>query len=443
MQEHAAAPISPSGWLERFRGADGARAKPYLDGIRAVAVLMIFVRHAWGHAGGLKLDLGLIDLTPGVAMFSTGVDLFFVLSGFLLARAYVAADFAGRPRPDIRRYYTQRILRIGPPYWVALALVLLAFTPWLIPAEEVYSPSGAIRVLVHALFGQAVYLPTFGSWHVETPFWTLTVEMIFYLLLPALVVLFLRRRWLVSLPISLAISLAWLYAVRYRWPGLVELLRVRTIQGDFDVPFTRFFLSHTFPSYLFHFAVGLTVCNLVVRRERGVRLSPLFERLTSESMGAVWFVLGLGWSVYWLRANGSDALYGLYFEPRNYMRSESAATIRYYFCEGIPFAIGYGLILFGASVGPGWLRRPLSLPSLCFIGVIGYSVYLLHMPLLYLFQRMRFVTERAPYVHLAILWAAAGLVTLAVSTLFFVLVERPAMNAAKRLSAKEPAGDGG
>src|SRR5215471_7795664 len=103
------------GWLERFRGGDGAQAQPYLDGLRAIAVIMLFFRHAWGHAGAPALNLRLFDASPFAMMCVTGVDLFFVLSGFLLARSYLAADFADRPRPSLARFWTRRILRIGPP----------------------------------------------------------------------------------------------------------------------------------------------------------------------------------------------------------------------------------------------------------------------------------------------------------------------------------------
>ena len=284
------APSSGS-WLDRFRGGDGAQAKPYLDGIRALAVVMVFFRHAWGHSGGPRLNLYFIDASAPVAMFSTGVDLFFVLSGFLLARSYLAADFADRPRPSLKRYYVQRILRIGPPYWVTLFLVVFLLTPWLIPRQAIYSAYGAICVLVHVFFGQGVYLPAYGSWTVETPFWTLTSEMIFYLLLPAMIVLFVRRRWLISLPLTLVVSLGWLHGCRYGFSGLVSFLQNHSLYGGFDPLSVRFFLAHTFPSYLFHFAIGITACNLALRRERAWRPSPLFQRLTSERMGVVWLVL--------------------------------------------------------------------------------------------------------------------------------------------------------
>ena len=107
-------------------------------------------------------------------------------------------------------------------------------------------------------------------------------------------------------------------------------------------------------------------------------------------------------------------------------------AIRYFFCESFPFAIGYGLIIFGATIGPAWLRRPLSWPGLCFVGVIGYSIYLLHMPLLCMFLRIPWIANHSLHSRLLALCVAAGAVTIAASTIFFVLVERPAMNAAKR-----------
>ena len=47
-------------------------------------------------------------------MMSSGIDLFFVLSAFLLSQQFLRADFMNRERPSLRRYYRTRFLRIAP-----------------------------------------------------------------------------------------------------------------------------------------------------------------------------------------------------------------------------------------------------------------------------------------------------------------------------------------
>jgi peptidoglycan/LPS O-acetylase OafA/YrhL len=431
-------PAAAPTWLDRLRDPDGATPNlPYLDGIRAFAVLMILLRHAWGLSGAQPLAftlpvLGEVRLTPFLVMFSSGVDLFFVLSGFLLARSYLRADFLSRPAPNLWRYYAQRIVRIGPPYWITLLLVLFLFTPSLIPADRVYSQNGLLMFLVHLVFGQTAFLPAFGWYHIETPFWTLTIEMMFYLALPLMVRAFVRQRWMVSVPLTLALVLGWLYGCRYGFNGLVQLVMDYSIFG-FGADSARFFLSHTFPAHLLHFALGITLCNLVVRRELGWRASPAFQAATGPRAGLLYLAAGIALTFYWLHRHGKASLTHGWAFPLNYMNAETAASREYYFLEEIPFAIGYGLILFGSSLGPSWVRRVLSLPSLCFFGVVGYSVYLWHMPILYQLNSLPWMGALEPTRHFWALLAAGTFVTVLVSTGFFIAVERPVTALAKRL----------
>ncbi len=433
------APATNPTWLDRLRDPDGTTQNlPYLDGIRAFAVLMILLRHIWGLAGVPPLSstlplVGEVSLAPLVVMFSSGVDLFFVLSGFLLARGYLRADFLSRPPPNLWRYYAQRIVRIGPPYWITLALVVFLFTPSLIPTERVYSKAGLLIFAVHVVFGQTAFLPALGWYRIETPFWTLTIEMMFYLALPLMVRAFVRRRWMVSVPLTLALVLGWLYGCRYGFDGLVQLIRDYSFFG-FGEDFARFFLSRTFPAHLLHFALGITLCNLVVRRELGWRASPAFQAATGPRAGLLYLAAGVALTLYWLHHHGQASLTHGWGNPFNYLNTETAAAREYYFLEEIPFAISYGLILFGASLAPDWVRRVLSIPSLCFFGVVGYSVYLWHMPILYQFHSLPWMKEMAEPSHRFWAMLAAGtLVTVLISTGFFIAVERPVTALAKRL----------
>ncbi|MEO6570810.1 MAG: acyltransferase family protein, partial [Ilumatobacteraceae bacterium] len=110
-------------WLLGGTGVS-ARSVPELDGLRGIAVLMVFLRHAWSFGGSPDYALGNGDvaLSTLLSMLGTGVELFFVLSGFLVARRFVAAAELGQPRPSLRRYARDRVFRIVPLYWVILVL---------------------------------------------------------------------------------------------------------------------------------------------------------------------------------------------------------------------------------------------------------------------------------------------------------------------------------
>ena len=149
------------------------------------------------------------------------------------------ADFQGRPRPALGVYFRQRFLRIAPPYYCALFLILLFFTPGFIKPEEVYSPLGLSAVLAHVLFLQHSYIPAYSSFDIISPLWTLSIEMMFYVALPWFIYLFLRNRWMFMLPLSLVITLGWMWLCQYSLNPLVEWLQ--QVYKDIGyVPFVRY-----------------------------------------------------------------------------------------------------------------------------------------------------------------------------------------------------------
>ena len=206
----------------------------YMDGIRAVAVLMVVVYHSWVISGPTPLLQSVpgssspVDTTPIVASGFLGVQLFFVLSGFLLAQTWLKADYAGKPRPSTKRYFTLRIARIVPAYYVCLFFLLLFFTPSFIPTVWVYSKLGLFMLAAHLLFLQYIFPVSSISYVIDGSLWTLTMEMIFYVVLPFLIVFFLRGRWMLAVVVSLAISLLWSYLCRYSLSPLVNLMMTGT-----------------------------------------------------------------------------------------------------------------------------------------------------------------------------------------------------------------------
>src|SRR5690242_15187243 len=95
-----------------------------LDGLRGLAALAVVCLHVWmyteAHSAG-RSDL--VDAVVGE--FRVAVGLFFVLSGFLLARPWIAAARSERALPSLGRFAVRRAARIVPAYWLALALSFL------------------------------------------------------------------------------------------------------------------------------------------------------------------------------------------------------------------------------------------------------------------------------------------------------------------------------
>jgi peptidoglycan/LPS O-acetylase OafA/YrhL len=145
-----------------MRGADGRLARlPALDGVRAIAILLVIAGHFIGF-GGL-----------GVA----GVTVFFVLSGFLITRLLVVEiEAAGRLR--FGRFYWRRACRILPAYMVWVAVTWLILGNAALPEDR-----RAVTGLLTYTYNYVTPTP-WGFNSIIHPAWSLSVEEQFYLLWP-------------------------------------------------------------------------------------------------------------------------------------------------------------------------------------------------------------------------------------------------------------------
>ncbi len=151
------------------------RENPWLDLVRAIAIVLVLLRHGQvaltRSSGAAPSTIETIFLNGWI-----GVDLFFVLSGYLISQ-HLLRDGLDSGRFSFSRYLTGRALRILPAYFVALAMTAAAVFP-LFPVD----PSAlGLRIAYHVLFLQD-YLPA----NINVVFWSLGVEEKFYLLAPVL-----------------------------------------------------------------------------------------------------------------------------------------------------------------------------------------------------------------------------------------------------------------
>src|SRR3954447_2039947 len=200
-----------------------------LDTVRAFAVLAVVVHHAWFVAGmpPLPLDLGFKTVWLGFACqgAALGVDIFFVLSGFLLSLIWHRAALWGSPRPSLARYFLRRFLRIVPPYWFMLLVMGLLMAGATIPWDAIGSSDGVKALAAHFFFVQHLFPSTSGGFAaVNGSLWTLTIEVLFYLTLPLLARAFVGDRWRIGLPLSVAFSLLWIWLSRHHLDGLTAHL---------------------------------------------------------------------------------------------------------------------------------------------------------------------------------------------------------------------------
>jgi peptidoglycan/LPS O-acetylase OafA/YrhL len=151
-----------------------------LDGVRAIAALMVMVFHFFQH---VEPSTKLLNILTKVSVFGqTGVTLFFVLSGFLITRILLDTK---ETTGYFKNFYLRRALRIFPLYYLFLAI-----TYYVVPLI-VNTPFGSFNQQIFYF----TYLQNFAitfNWDSVGPvhFWSLAVEEHFYLFWPVVVYLF-------------------------------------------------------------------------------------------------------------------------------------------------------------------------------------------------------------------------------------------------------------
>lgn len=193
---------------------------PELDGLRGLAILLVIICHYVASAGHGSLGFWPSRMLDALAAGWSGVDLFFVLSGFLIGGILLDA----RDAPHyFRAFYLRRVFRILPIYYLWIILFVgvvisgLAFLPGKLPVTR----QDLFRVPIQLLFLQNFFIgmPHFQwVWFVVT--WSLAIEEQFYLLAPPLVRFLSSRSFVVVLISTLAVApLLRFLLFRYWAPG--------------------------------------------------------------------------------------------------------------------------------------------------------------------------------------------------------------------------------
>jgi peptidoglycan/LPS O-acetylase OafA/YrhL len=188
--------------------------------LRGVAALWVFAYHLWLSMGGNSFRFGLpTDFSFGLrSIFRAGyegVDLFFVLSGFVIAWPYVARAGGGKAsldRYEVADFYQRRYLRIAPVYYVSLFAAVVLIAGGLLPG----------RVHAGAIASHLAFAENFNpQWvtSIRGVYWTLPTEIGFYLLFPVLL-----RFTNLDRPLRMACCVI-LFAIAYRY--LVVWLTVK------------------------------------------------------------------------------------------------------------------------------------------------------------------------------------------------------------------------
>lgn len=359
------------------RNIQNGKLIPEIDGLRFLAILLVFLHHVHSFFEfSSPVEFKDIDRFEGLRQWlidgRKGVDLFFVISGFILALPFARSYLKGAPQPSLRKYFKRRLTRLEPPYIAAMVVMFLVF-----PLVTSMDYPFAFRSLMASLVYCHVFIYGVTSFLLSVA-WSLELEVHFYLLAPLLFLVLklppLFRRWGIVLVI---LGLPWLQSA-YQTPG--------------------FYLLH----YIQFFISGILLADLYIDRPK-IKTGNVFFSFIGLLLFAV--VLFLPHVRTHLMSFEHDKVYAMIF----------------------PLAIAafYYIVLTNPFWGKIFAYRWISL-----IGGMCYSIYLVHQPILsaimkVIFRYQFFESYGWEFFFVALLCIPPVMIG---SIIFFLLIEKPCMD---------------
>ncbi|MGH2966075.1 MAG: acyltransferase family protein [Solirubrobacterales bacterium] len=352
---------------------------PLFDGLRAIAVLAVLGAH-----------LPTRDLPHFLQRFaahlSVGVVIFFVVSGFLLYRPFIAARAGGAASPAVGDYAKRRFLRIYPAYWLVLTVLTILPGTVGVQGSNPVPQYALVQTLPVAGGPTCTVLCDLGQT------WSLVAEVTFYTLLPlyALVALWLtrgleRRTWMrVELGI-LAVLAAVSVFFAFVSPG-----------GGTPSPW----ITNTALGYWLLFAIGMGLAVASVVLGGGERQPALLRMAASNPI------------VPWLIAIAAYVALCFWLPLVPFNRTDRLVSF-------VGFGLVAALVVLPAVFGDGRTglpRRVLAHPLIAWIGLISYGIFLWH------FAIAEEIARDMPYVLALVVTLALSVAVAAVS---YYVVERP------------------
>lgn len=344
-----------------------------IDGLRFLAIAPVVIFHVRNYltvhpvaayATPPELDWAARLVSHG----HYGVELFFVISGFVLALPCAKSRLKGTPPVGLRKYFVRRLTRLEPPYFVVMLGCFLLLT--LVKGEGAagYGPhlAAGLFYLHGAVYG--------GLNPVNVVAWSLEIEVQFYLLMPLLATVFAVRG-------------------KSRRRALIVAAAAATVVLQATLIPAASRLSWSLLNFLQYFLAGFLLADLY-----------LCEMNEAPRRSFAWdFVTLAGWPLLWLVC-WWPTLARAAFAP-------------------------LALLLFCAAFRGRLTNRLVTLRGVTVVGGMCYTIYLIHFQLLSAFEKAAGRVSLTSHfsVNLLLHFLLFAPVLLAVSAAFFLLVEKPCM----------------
>ena len=373
-------PIASTGKLDSPGAGSDHLAGPFhipsLDGIRAIAVLTVFIGHGY--------------LAPEAWPGHVGVTIFFFLSGYLIT-TLLRREYAKTRTVSLGRFYLRRALRILPPAFLTVLVAVVIGAIGLLP-----STTTGWGVLAELLNYTNYYIVIFGREGLppeSSQLWSLAVEEHYYLIIPALLLILFRKKLSVR-------TIGW---------GLVVVACL--------VPFWRVYLGLTGASFeRVYVSTDTRIDSLIFGTAMALLFNPALNDPLPGGARTDWHIRR------WIAPLAVVVFVGTVLMPQIEFRLSIADTIQ---CLCLVPIFWFIITHHDSRVG-----RLLNHPVIQKIGALSFSIYLFHRLILTLLY------QALPWP--ALVDSVALLLTIVVAQIVYLLVEKPCGRLRKRLEFSMP-----
>lgn len=354
---------------------------PEIDGLRFIAIASVFLFHVYGRleaAPAVNSATGITFWKSYLSHGGYGVQLFFAISGFILALPFAKHYLENDRRPSMKQYFLRRVTRLEPPYFI----VMIAFFFYYAFFQHIYS----IKLLLLSLLASLTYTHNFifGLMQgrdvlplINGVAWTLEIEVQFYILAPLLAKFLFKSQ-----------------NGQYRRFRLVAIMLLFVFfQSIYSFPFRWLY------DQIQYFLLGFLLADLYVKRT-AIKIPKWIAVLAGI------FAL----SSIWVYSPADDAPW----------------LARISWGVFLPTMI---FVLYYLTLFTDFWKQVFSKRILTTIGGMCYSIYLIHTYIISSVAGilLRFRFSSIYELNWLIMAIIITVVVLVISSVFFVLIERPCM----------------
>jgi peptidoglycan/LPS O-acetylase OafA/YrhL len=349
---------------------------PEIDGLRFIAIISVVLYHLNGFVSE-KSPHVYIDNTKTMLwnIFSRGhlgVELFFTISGFILAYPFALHFLKGTDKPLLKQYFLRRLTRLEPPYIISMIVLFIA---------SIVMGKYTFNELLPSLLASLTYTHNI-VYNGQMPFinavaWSLEIEIQFYIIAPYLAEIFrintLNRRILIVLLIFIFVFLNSIFKTQ--------------IPNIFN--------------YIQYFAIGFLLADLKISETKFKIGNKLAILLGVFSFISIWL-----------------------FDTKN-LDVGNFTKVFYNFIIILGIFSFYSLVLFCDL----W-RKIFSIQILTVLGGMCYSIYLIHYPIISMFGNLilsRLHVSKYYFIDFVFYSLLLIIPILIISTLYFKFIEQPCM----------------